>query len=653
MKYLRAITSISLLLACLTTIAVCYFAGHPLRAYLTENSDLLYLPALFSDVIEKHGRLSDWYLTPAPYFFPDFPLYLVAHLLGQSAYVRIAWFAVGQTVVTFGALWFLAREAVSSDALAKAVSITLAMVWLGLSAGEPFVILFASASHYGSSISALLLSALWILYKRTSERPMQKVIMVILCALTLVSTLSDNFFIVQGLIPFSATAILLDLRSPEAKTSPVFFLLHVVLWLGVALAIPALVYRLPISPPVINVAWSPSVNDEERTALETRFQLFEGDFKGGQLWSYNLADVSSDNVSALVQHPSVSDTHHINRRSFAVDGATGRFERAVSTLPAGLAFSTFIVVGVIFARGAWRNLRQRPFRWRVAAVALPVLCGLLGSLTYNYVVSNPTRYAMSVGITKTYGNVTDLQTLIQRITTATPIYEVVIVAYLGLLIVTLWALLNPFKLSLPRPLVWLTVFSGFSICASFLAASLLRDFPVMPRYLTAAYAWPVTVLGLTLGHFLGRRAFLAASAFSILSVLALGGSALNLAKENGLSTRLYPSEISCIDSALDQENLTSGIAQYWEAKHLQMFSRLDLNVAQYLEDLEEMRWITSGKYFRATYDFAIVSEDAEPTYKISADALFRLNGAPTKVVPCGSQSVYVYGKDRLRTSPSP
>ena len=184
-----------------------------------------------------------------------------------------------------------------------------------------------------------------------------------------------------------------------------------------------------------------------------------------------------------------------------------------------------------------------------------------------------------------------------------------------------------------------------------MAASLITDFPVMPRYLIPVFSWPVVIVVLFLGHYLGRRFVAVGTAVSVLAVVSLSASGYALARNNGLSGRLYASEISCIDDALEKEGLSNGIAQYWDAKYLQQFSRLDLSIAQYLETLEEMRWITSKRCFRESYDFAVVSEDAEPTYKISSDVLLKINRAPKRVVSCGSRSVYVYGKDKLRTTP--
>ncbi len=54
------------------------------------NSDLLYLPALYKDVVEGGGLFANWILTPAPYYFPDMPLYFISRLLTGNFYYAIA-----------------------------------------------------------------------------------------------------------------------------------------------------------------------------------------------------------------------------------------------------------------------------------------------------------------------------------------------------------------------------------------------------------------------------------------------------------------------------------------------------------------------------------------------------------------------------------
>jgi hypothetical protein len=242
---------------------------------------------------------------------------------------------------------------------------------------------------------------------------------------------------------------------------------------------------------------------------------------------------------------------------------------------------------------------------------------------------------------------------VQRAITNNPTYGILLIGYLGLMMLLLYGrIVRSTSKDYPTQLAWLAVFSTLSLCSTVVAASLITDFPVMPRYLIPAFSWPVVIVVLFLGHYLGQRFVAVGTALSLLAVVLLSVSSYKLANNNGLSGRFYSSEISCIDDALEKEGLSNGIAQYWDAKYLQQFSRLNLRIAQYLETLEEMKWITSKRYFRERYDFAIISEDAEPTYKVSSDVLLRINGSPKQVVACGNRSLYIYGKDKLRTTPS-
>jgi hypothetical protein len=125
-------------------------------------------------------------------------------------------------------------------------------------------------------------------------------------------------------------------------------------------------------------------------------------------------------------------------------------------------------------------------------------------------------------------------------------------------------------------------------------------------------------------------------------------SAYKLIQSNGIKEKYYPGDMACIDDVLEKENINNGIAQYWDAKHIQNLSRLKLNIAQYFDNLSEMHWITSKKYFKPAYDFAIITEAAHPPFKLSLDALTSINGKPKLIKACGSRTVYIYGKDQMR-----
>lgn len=652
MKHTKRFIAFTLLLSSLVNIIVFYRAGHPFREYLVKNSDLLYLPTLFSDLLSKGGHISDWFLTPAPYFFPDYPVYLVAYILGSDTYSRIAIFSVAQTTLTFCAIWLLARQLSKSEAFIQAVTITIGLIWFALNAGEPFVILLASASHYGSFIASIIFAALWLHYNATRERPgVGMVLFSAICILAFLATLSDNFFIVQAIVPFVAATVLVELADRDVGVRQGRSSL-IAAWALLALVVPAVTYSMPTPTPGVNVRWSSAVDDQQRATLETTFHLTDGEFRGGNTWTYHITDTTRANVAALVSHPAVEDTHHIDRQSFEVEGVSGALWLSVSTLPIGLGVSTFAVLGWVFIRRAWSRIRQRLPITRDVLVLIPVVFSALGSSAYNFVVEHHTRYPPVIGLEKTHANLTELYSLFHGAITNNPAYGISLFCYLGLMMFVLYGrVMRSTESDEPTTLAWLAVFSCLSICSTLTAASLMTDLPVVPRYVIPALSWPVVIVALFLGHYLRQRFFAVGAVLSALALAVLSTSAYNLASHSGLSGRYYPDEISCIDDALEKEGLSNGIAQYWDAKYLQQFSRLNLEIAQYLDNLEEMRWITSSKYYRDSYDFAVISEDAAPPYKISSEALLKINNAPTHVVSCGSRSVYLYGKDKLRTTP--
>jgi hypothetical protein len=86
--------------------------------------------------------------------------------------------------------------------------------------------------------------------------------------------------------------------------------------------------------------------------------------------------------------------------------------------------------------------------------------------------------------------------------------------------------------------------------------------------------------------------------------------AFELVEKNGFSDDFYPDYIACIDGSLKNFHLVYGIAQYWDAKHIQAFSKQKIVLAQHWSDLQEQKHITSDAFFKSAYDFAIISEYA-------------------------------------------
>jgi hypothetical protein len=78
--------------------------------------------------------------------------------------------------------------------------------------------------------------------------------------------------------------------------------------------------------PRVNVRWAPPVQESERRNVERALGLLEGAQVDGRTWAYDLRDPSRSTVEALVAHPLVEDTHHIDRaaREVSVDAPAGR-----------------------------------------------------------------------------------------------------------------------------------------------------------------------------------------------------------------------------------------------------------------------------------------------------------------------------------------
>lgn len=505
MKTRNTFFLLALLFMGLVNIVVSYLAGHSSQIYIF-NADQLYLPTLFNDLFSGHGHLADWFLTPAPYFFPDYPMFSLAYLLGPGTYSQVGLFAIIQTIATFAAIWHLCSKLLPSQGLLFSALATIGLIWLALMAGDPFSVLLASASHYGVFIIAILFVTLWLQVQDCHDRRLRALMLTILSVLGFLSTLSDNLFIVQLVAPLIATNVAIDLAN-------------------------------------------------RNFSIKQKMPLF-----------------------------------------------------------------------------------------------IPIISSLLGAWAYSVLVTHDTRYPTHVGLEKLYDNLTVLYGIFSTTLTSTPAYGILFVVYLGIVVRLCCDMFKkPAHRQYPKPLAWLAVFSLLSLCCALSAVALITNLAVVGRYFIAGLSWPVIVVVVFTGHHLKQYVFAIAIPLALLAVISMSWATYTLVEHNGLNTRYYPSELACIDDALEREGATHGISQYWDSKYLQSFSRLNLTVAQHHENLEQMPWITSSKYFRDRYDFAIISEYIPLHTKLTPAPLLNLNGEPKKIVTCGAREVYFWGNASMRT----
>ena len=96
-----------------------------------------------------------------------------------------------------------------------------------------------------------------------------------------------------------------------------------------AAAAGVLSLTLSRDPVPVHVRWKRGTSDAERAALEQRFHLTEGVVTKGTTRAYLLADTSTGNIRAMVQHPSVEDTADVNRLRFRPAFAHDRDRRLI------------------------------------------------------------------------------------------------------------------------------------------------------------------------------------------------------------------------------------------------------------------------------------------------------------------------------------
>ena len=191
--------------ACIIMIAVLVFVASTNGAISRDMlffADALYLPLLFRDIFELGGSLSDWYQTPAPYWFPDYLLFIPSALLAKTNYIRIAIMAVVQTMSSVFACWFLARQLKFKQPLLAGTFVAALLVLAGLGSQWPAVIVFLSAHHYSAILMTLIILGLIIsLYPVRHHYRKNTLPLTIVFLLATATIASDRIIIVQGILP--------------------------------------------------------------------------------------------------------------------------------------------------------------------------------------------------------------------------------------------------------------------------------------------------------------------------------------------------------------------------------------------------------------------------------------------------------------------
>jgi hypothetical protein len=85
----------------------------------------------------------------------------------------------------------------------------------------------------------------------------------------------------------------------------------------------------PPHPVRLHVRWTADVDEARRGELERQLQLNRPQHSEGTTWVYQLETPNTDAIRAIVQHPSVDDTEHINRIRFRPEFEQDRERRSI------------------------------------------------------------------------------------------------------------------------------------------------------------------------------------------------------------------------------------------------------------------------------------------------------------------------------------
>ncbi|MEW6265815.1 MAG: hypothetical protein AB1641_22305 [Thermodesulfobacteriota bacterium] len=207
-------TASRLLIGLFLMVILGLLAWRHLASLLTTlNADDFYLPALYKDLLTERYDLTNWHLPPAPYFFPDLPVFFILNSLLPDLGYAFSLYGL-LSVLAYSCLFFyLARRISGEGYVSFLVIVSLVILLLALSIPGHLLgkftlhpSLHSSAFLVGLTLTAITLNAL----ERGGYSRRETLAFFVLAFLT---TASDSIIIVQFLIPLPLALTVLRARN--------------------------------------------------------------------------------------------------------------------------------------------------------------------------------------------------------------------------------------------------------------------------------------------------------------------------------------------------------------------------------------------------------------------------------------------------------
>lgn len=174
-----------------------------------DNADVLYLADLYRDLVSHHYPLTGWRLTPAPYFFPDMPLFFLSAAVTPNLPSAYCLYAGIMLLAIFGCMYWIASaiSASRADRLLAVGMAALLMFLLALSSRSywvPMRWLLAPSGHSGSLLCGLILIALSLDLMRRPTRNR----LIAFASISFIALASDQLLLGQFIAPIIGATLI-------------------------------------------------------------------------------------------------------------------------------------------------------------------------------------------------------------------------------------------------------------------------------------------------------------------------------------------------------------------------------------------------------------------------------------------------------------
>ncbi len=141
----------------------------------------------------------------------------------------------------------------------------------------------------------------------------------------------------------------------------------------------------------------------------------------------------------------------------------------------------------------------------------------------------------------------------------------------------------------------------------------------------------------------GRKLVIAAAALPVLALFLLFTHTLSIPYLLQ-SANAVPDFVKCMDQKAGAQNLRRGMANYWQARPVTLFSKTGLVVVQVDPTLAPFRILNNSDGYADLFDFVIISNDPRYGYWMDRDFVLEKFGSPASTFFCEQSEILVYNR---------